>query len=152
MTGQALEGLKGLVVDDVPAIRSLIARLATGLGCAAVSEAEDVASAWSILTKEEIDFILLDYDLDGETGLKLVRRLRKSATCDNREVPIILLTAHADVEIVQASVAAGANAYLVKPVMPDRLAERILHVIRDSAGGIAPSSRLTEVSWKANGA
>jgi two-component system chemotaxis response regulator CheY len=149
MSGRALEGMTGLIVDDVDAIRALISRLATGLGCAEVHDASEVDSAWSILMAHQIDFILLDYDLNGESGLKLVRRLRHSGACGNRDVPVIVLTSHAEAEIVERSIAAGANAYLVKPVMPDRLAERILQVTGKPDNASSPC-RVTEVSWKAN--
>lgn len=123
-----LEKLRILVVEDIASIRSLIVRLLERLGCTQVYEAADIATARGHLDRLDFDVILLDYELENENGLSLVRRLRADHGSINRDVPVIVLTGHKNPNVILSAVQAGANSYLVKPVMPDRLGQRILDV------------------------
>ncbi len=132
-----LKGLRILVVEDTKSIRDLVSRLLGSLGCEDVHQAEDLASARTQINAFGFDTVLLDYDLSGENGITLLDELRKNTWHFNRDVPVILLTGHSGPELLDAAIAAGANAYLVKPVMPDRLGQRILEV-REKAGWTRP--------------
>lgn len=149
MAQASLDDMRILIVEDVDAIRGLVARILKGLGCAEVFEAPDIATAWPILTDQKLDLMLLDYELEDTDGLKLMRRLRAADDLENCQLPTIVLTAHAESHVVEAAVASGADGYLVKPVMPDRLGERIQQVVKARRDGLA-SFRATEVNWKAN--
>lgn len=135
-----LNGMRILVVEDLESIRELVSRLLLGLGCNQVHTAATVLSAQYKLDRLGFDAVLLDYDLAGESGLKLLRRMRRDIWHFNREVPVIILTGHNETETIQDSVAQGANAYLVKPVMPERLGKRILDVMA-KAGWRRPPDR-----------
>jgi two-component system chemotaxis response regulator CheY len=145
LSAQALKGLKILIVDDVEAIRHLLCRILQALGCSETIDVADVASALDATEAQAFDAILLDYNLDEETGLKLVRKLRRSDDAINKNVPIIILTSHAESQFVDAAIATGADAYLVKPVMPERLAERISNAI--SARAHIGDGRHSEIAW-----
>ena len=132
-----LRGLRILVVEDLASIRDLISRLLGGLGCTDVHQAENLAQARNKIDRHGFDAVLLDYELAGENGLSLLGELRKNTWHFNRDVPVILLTGHSEPALIDKAVAAGANAYLVKPVMPDRLGRRILDV-REKAGWTRP--------------
>lgn len=127
--GSMLDGLRILVVEDIPSIRSLIARLLERLGCSDVYAVGNIADAFTYLDTLGFDAVLLDYELEHENGLTLVRRLRRDAAARNHDVSIIVLTGHTETAVMQAAVQSGANSYLVKPVKPDRLGERILDVL-----------------------
>jgi CheY-like chemotaxis protein len=129
MLNQTLSCLRILTVDDVPALRRLIGHLLAGQGCEEIFEAESVATAWQLLETQKFDVMLLDYDLSHESGLKLARRLRADRMALNHDLPIIMLTGYVKVEALQESLRAGADAYIVKPVMPEALGERILAVL-----------------------
>ncbi|MEP3072156.1 response regulator [Maricaulis sp.] len=124
-----LDGLRILVVEDIPSIRSLIARLLERLGCGDVYAVGNIADAFTYLDTLGFDAVLLDYELEHENGLSLVRRLRRDASVRNHHVSVIVLTGHTETAVMQAAVQSGANSYLVKPVKPERLGERILDVL-----------------------
>lgn len=124
-----LDGLRILIVEDIPSIRSLITRLLERLGCDDVYAVGSLDEACVYLDTLGFDAVLLDYELERENGLALVQRQRRNATRRNHDVPVIVLTGHTDAGVMQAAVHAGANAYLVKPVKPDRLGRRILDVL-----------------------
>lgn len=124
-----LDGLRLLVVEDIPSMRTLITRLLERLGCDDVYAVGDLDTAFSYLDTLGFDAVLLDYELERENGLTLIKRLRKDAGARNHDVPVIVLTGHTETVVMQAAVRAGANSYLVKPVRPARLGERLLDVL-----------------------
>lgn len=65
------------------------------------------------LSREHFDYVLLDINMPGTTGVELLRRIRtneKTAT-----LPVIMLTSSMKQADVHASYAHGANAYAIKP-------------------------------------
>ncbi|WP_291844912.1 response regulator [Maricaulis sp.] len=147
MPNEPLAGLSILVVEDVTSIRSLVVKLLNRLGCKDVLEAADGETAWHHLCKRQLDAVLLDYELQSDDGVSIAWRIRGETDLFNKDVPIILLTAHDEMRIVDAAQKAGVDDYLVKPVMPDRLGQRILDAIR-ARGDLTAGLRNTEVSWK----
>ena len=79
---------KILVVDDDPAIREMVglALLRDGFD---VIEAGDVTVAGNALAADEIDLILLDWMLPGQSGFELIRSLRDGQPHSN--IPVIML-------------------------------------------------------------
>ena len=73
--------------------------------------------------------------------------MRGDETLANKDVAIILLTSHDEVSIVDAARKADIDAYLVKPVMPDRLGKRILDVVNHRKGITNKPPRSSEMSW-----
>lgn len=128
-TALVLEGRRILIVEDLESIRKLVSRLLKSLGCDQVHVAANITGAQAKLDQLGFDVVLLDYNLSGENGLSLLQRLRRDTWQLNKGVPVIMLTGHGDPELIQDAVAIGADAFIVKPVMPDRLGQRILNVI-----------------------
>ena len=141
-----LEGLSILVVEDVASIRSLVVKLLERLGCADVLEAADSETAWQHLERTAFDAVLLDYGLQSDDGISIALRLQEDQL--TTDVPIILLTAHDEMRIVQAARQADIDAYLVKPVMPDQLGQRIIEAIRARQVRLGAPTRSTEVPWR----
>ncbi len=132
-----LRGFRILVVEDLKSIRDLVSRLLGSLGCADVHQAENLSQARARIDRFGFDVILLDYELAGENGLSLLAELRKNTWHFNRDVPVIVLTGHTEPDLIESAISVGANAYMVKPVRPDRLGRRILEV-REKAGWTRP--------------
>tara|TARA_R110002096_G_scaffold200286_2_gene384169 strand:+ start:610 stop:1065 length:456 start_codon:yes stop_codon:yes gene_type:complete len=150
MPNQILLGVRILIVEDVAATRRLIARLLGSLGCNDLIEADGIEMAWQHLSRTPIDLMLLDYELLDGTGIKLIRELRANSALPNCSVPTIMLTGHSEAAVVEESICAGADGYLVKPVMPDKLGRRILEVLASRKRDIvrpAGHGPKTEVHW-----
>tara|TARA_R110000868_G_scaffold156292_2_gene382978 strand:- start:21140 stop:21595 length:456 start_codon:yes stop_codon:yes gene_type:complete len=150
MPNQILLGVRILIVEDVAATRRLIAGLLGSLGCNDLIEADGIEVAWQHLSRTPIDLMLLDYELLDGTGIKLIRELRANSALPNCSVPTIMLTGHSEAAVVEESICAGADGYLVKPVMPDKLGRRILEVLASRKRDIvrpAGHGPKTEVHW-----
>lgn len=119
----AKSSIRILVVDDEPAIRSI---LRSGLEAEgyAVSEAGSKAELLCYLETTPIDLITLDLDLGGEDGLQLALEVRAQ-----RNVPIVMITAKGDPIDRVRGLEQGADDYIVKPFHIQEVLLRI-HSVR----------------------
>ncbi len=124
-----------VVVDDDARIRDLLRRYLGQEGFE-VLLAEDGKTLNRLLTRENIDLIVLDLMLPGEDGLSICRRLRAG----NDTTPIIMLTAKVeDVDRI-VGLEVGADDYLPKPFNPRELLARIHAVLRRRPQQEAPGA------------
>jgi two-component system response regulator AtoC len=108
-----------LVVDDEELIRwSLAERLR--LDGHEILEAGTAAQAFDLLDGH-VDALLLDYRLPDDDGVTVMRRIHEV----DPDLPVLMLTAHKDVEIVVGAMKAGAFEYLTKPFDLDDVAVRV---------------------------
>jgi two-component system phosphate regulon response regulator PhoB len=119
-----------LVVDPDPAIRQLLALNLTRAGHGAAS-CLDAESALVSIDERLPDMLLLEWDLPGQSGETLIRRLRARAA--TRELPIIMLSARAGEHDKILALESGADDYLTKPFNPRELLARIGAVLRRRA-------------------
>jgi DNA-binding NtrC family response regulator len=105
-----------LVVDDEPRFRDLYASALRAIGLIVI-EAEDVDDALAVCDKQAIDMIVSDVRMPGRDGLQLLQALRARQL----QLPVLLVTAHADIRGAVDSMKLGAVDYLEKPVDLDEL-------------------------------
>lgn len=121
-----------LVAEDDPAIRANLARLLRLEGYC-VSTAADGLAAMAAVESEPPDLLISDLMMPGLDGLALLAWLR--AQPRTARLPVVLLTARADVSDVQGGLAAGADAYVTKPYQRDELL-RHLRALLPAAGAL----------------
>ena len=100
-----------LVVDDDPAIRRLL-----NLGLRRMFEVVETASgeeALSCIEKHAFDLVISDVMMPGMSGVELCRQLKQRGA---PALPVVLLTALDDPHDREAGLAAGAAAYITKPL------------------------------------
>ena len=120
---------KILLVEDEAPIRDMV-RFALSREGMDMLEAADVTSALTLLDSKLPDLILLDWMLPEESGLVLLRRLRKNRQW--RDIPVIMLTARVEEVHKIQGFDAGADDYVTKPFSPKELIARIRAVLRRS--------------------
>ncbi len=125
-----------LVVDDDRAVREALRRALT-LADYEVQLAEDGGAAIDLIAQSVPDAVVLDVGLPDVDGLELCRRLR---TLGNR-VPILMLTARAEVSDRVDGLDAGADDYLVKPFDVDELKARLRALLRRTSAEGDPDAR-----------
>jgi diguanylate cyclase (GGDEF)-like protein len=121
-----MEG-KILVVEDDPAIRMLIEAVLAGNGHAVVT-ASDGPSAVPTARAERPDVILLDIGLPGMDGFGVLGLLKDDA--ELRDIPVLMVTAWAEPELVARALDHGAHDYLRKPFANVELAARVDAALR----------------------
>ncbi len=128
--------MKVLVVDDERAVRESLRR-ALELEGYHVELAEDGDQALARLAADgEPDAVILDVLMPTIDGLEVCRRLRATGST----LPVLMLTARAEVESRVAGLDAGADDYLPKPFALEELLARLRALMRRSGGG--PGERL----------
>ena len=106
-------GRPALAADDNEDSRKLASLILKREGMI-VSQAEDGQQALDQATTGEFDLILMDLEMPVMSGLDAIRAIR--ALQPPRTVKIVGLSAHADEAAKRECLAAGADAYLVKPM------------------------------------
>lgn len=110
-----------LVADDDPAMRYAIAR---GLRASGYKTVEAAAGAEALELSEFVSAVVLDVHLPDLHGLEVCRLLRANAT--TAHLPVIHVSAVYTSETDRdAGLRTGADAYLLAPVDPVTLAERL---------------------------
>jgi len=113
-----------LMVDDDARIRRLVQRYLTENGFR-VTTAGDAMQAQARMRGLDFDLLVLDVMMPGVSGVDFARLLRK----DSR-VPILMLTARAEVSDRLEGLESGADDYLAKPFEPRELVLRIHSILR----------------------
>ena len=112
-TGRTTVRLKALVVEDSLAQAQYLCAILKGCGHTAL-HAADGYRALEIYERERPDVVLLDYSMPGMDGRETALRLRQLDPA--RWVPIWFVTGSEDTEEIATAIAAGADAYIPKPV------------------------------------
>lgn len=118
-----------LIVDDNLDAREMYAIYLEHAGFRA-QEAGDGETAIELARRDRPAVILMDATMPRLDGWEAARRLKADAA--TRNIPLIMLTAHAFAEHRERAANVGADAFLAKPVLPDVLAVEIRKVLSAS--------------------
>jgi DNA-binding NtrC family response regulator len=133
-----------LIVEDEPALASAIGRACERIGCATRLCASG-KRALSALEMETFALAIVDIGLPDMSGLELLSALRESAP----RLPVVIITAHANLENAVKARQRGASAYLTKPLDLDELQQTLRQALATSdaaPAAAAPSGTLIGTS------
>ncbi len=116
-----------LIVEDEPAIVELVRFTLKEAGWNS-SAVGNIADAWEFMQQRMPQLILLDWMLPGQSGLRLLSRIR--ADRQFQQVPVIMLTAKSMEEDKIVGLDNGADDYVTKPFSPRELASRVRALLR----------------------
>lgn len=117
-----MQGKKLLLIDDEPAIQTLV-RLVMEADGWQVLVASEGARGLTLAREEQPDVILLDVALPDVSGLEICRQLKADPATSS--VPVAMLTAMAQETDRRAAMALGADDYVTKPWRPVALIARV---------------------------
>jgi len=122
-----------LLVEDDNDLQTSLAEILRGAGYA-VDVSGDGIEGLFYGQEYPLDLAIVDLGLPGLPGLDLIRKLREQ----ERQFPILILTARADWQDKVEGLEAGADDYLTKPFHPEELKARVGALLRRSAGHAQP--------------
>ena len=99
-----------LIAEDETIIRLDLRELLENAGFEVCAEAKDGLEAVELARSAEPELAILDVKMPGLDGIEAARRI-----LDERPIPIVMLTAYGQQELVSRAVEAGVFGYLVKP-------------------------------------
>jgi PAS domain S-box-containing protein len=128
----ALRGCRVLVAEDQPVNQQVVLEVMEQVGVIVTLVADGREAVAAVLEASTgFDAVLMDLQMPNLDGYQATRLLREYLSADR--LPIIAMTAHAQVEERDRCRVAGMNDHLVKPVKPDRLYACLLKWIRPAA-------------------
>ncbi|NLB60137.1 MAG: response regulator [Lentisphaerae bacterium] len=115
-----------LIVEDECDFRKVV-RLRLEAQGYRVSEAANGKEGLQLARQLKPDLIILDVNMPGMNGFELTRVLSADPICC--DIPIVMLTVRSQVGDKQAGAAAGADIYLVKPLVAGELLKSVSALI-----------------------
>jgi len=109
-----------LVVDDDPDVLKSLSILLENSGYAVIN-CNNAGDAFDMLQANNVDCLLTDIKMPETSGIDLLDRIRKTSL----DIPIILMTAYADIDIMGEAIKKGVFDFIIKPSQP----EQILHSV-----------------------
>lgn len=125
-------GVRLMLADDHQMLREGLRRSMLEQGFDVVGEASDGMEAVEVAYRLRPDVILMDVTMPELDGVEATRRIRQSLP----ETRVVMLTMHADQDVLANAIRAGASGYLVK----DCSTEEIADAVRMAATGDTPIS------------
>jgi diguanylate cyclase (GGDEF)-like protein len=123
------ERAKALIVDDDSAIHPILTRLLQPWGVDIVN-LEKPEQFWQVLTQTNPNLLLIDIEMPMFNGIELCRVVRQDLQYG--DLPIIVITAHAEADCIQQVFEAGADDLIYKPLINSELVTRVINRIQRS--------------------
>jgi len=116
--------IKILVIDDHPIVRQGIKQSIQDINDIVIAgEASNGDEAVQKIRKENYDLVILDIAMPKKNGIEVIKEIKAL----KQALPILVLSMHAEKEIVLSSLKAGAAGYLTKDSAPN-----VLHPLKSS--------------------
>jgi DNA-binding response OmpR family regulator len=116
-----------LIVDDYLLIRTAVRQVLAGLGFENVFQADNGKAAQDLMLRQHIDIVVGDWGMPVMSGIDLLRWMR--AEPQYAQTPYMMLTAEANPASVRTALAAGANAYMIKPFTVHSFASKFMAMV-----------------------
>ncbi|HUP63269.1 MAG TPA: sigma-54 dependent transcriptional regulator [Thermoanaerobaculia bacterium] len=115
-----MQDFRVLIVDDEAEFRSLLTQaLSREFETGSASDGQEALQA---MERRPYDLVLLDHGLKGLSGLDVLRLIKSS----HPETYVLMVTAFNDLSLVIECIRAGAEDYIVKPIVIDAVKQKIL--------------------------
>lgn len=141
-----IEALKVLVVDDELSMRKVVRAMLYSLGVRTIFEAHDGAAGLEAVRANDPDVVIVDWEMPNIDGSQFVRTVRGPGAFPRPDVPILMLSGHADRWRVIEAARIGASDYMLKPVSAKALHDRIVAIVGRVRPGAASKSPSAETS------
>ena len=115
-----------LIVDDQPGIRLLLNEVFKKEGYVP-HLAPNGLVALKIFEQEHIDCVLLDMKIPGMNGIEILEKLKEK----NNAIPIIMMTAYGEQDLIDEAVRLGAAHYFTKPFDIFSVLKEVGNILRE---------------------
>ena len=124
-----MQAMRVLIADDHRLIAEGIKRSLEESGeFEVVAEAQTGNQVLPLIRRSSPDLVLLDLRMPGADGLTTLEQIKR----DHPSVKVVILSASTDPQVIQAALAKGASAYVIKSVNPADLSSTLRQVMEGS--------------------
>lgn len=117
-----------LIVDDIP-LNVLLVQKMLGKFKVKILTANDGQTALDTIASTQVDLVLLDLMMPGIDGYEVLRRLR--ADEKTHDLPVVILSALNSNEDVTKGMQLGANDFITKPIIMERLLSCVANQVNE---------------------
>jgi two-component system chemotaxis response regulator CheY len=114
--------MRALVVDDSASMRAILKRTLADRGFE-VAAAPSGSDALLLLAKQDLDLVLIDWNMPGMNGFELLREIRRQPRY--AAVKLVMVTTETNKAEMTHALAAGADEYIMKPFTPDVVYDKL---------------------------
>ena len=125
--GSHVSNASVLVIDDDPAVLETSADLLKEYGYNVI-RSDNARDAIRRIREEKVDVILTDIKMPDISGIELLEEIRSLEI----EVPVILMTAYAELDVAVSAMGKGAFDFIVKPYKPELLIHAVDMAVKHS--------------------
>ena len=120
------------IVDDDESVCRAMKRLVRSLGMdgETFTSGREFLDLLDAVPSFDVDCVVLDVQMPGLNGLEVQKRLAKSG----KQLPVVFITAHDDVELREQALAGGAVAFLRKPFDDELFSKTVSEALKRGAG------------------
>ena len=126
---QRLGDTQILLVDDDVNMRKVVRAMLMSIGVRVIREAPDGPAGLNAVRGNDVDVVILDWEMPGLDGAGFMRTLRSPGIFPKPAVPVIMLTGHGERACVIEAIKVGVNEFLLKPVSCKALCDRLISVL-----------------------
>lgn len=124
-----------VIIDDESLMRSVLKTLLQAAGHLVVGEANNGVGALELCLKQNPDLVLLDINMPGVDGLRVLRSIRKEFPA----IKVIMVSAHGSLDRVSSAISAGAVGFVVKPFNAASVLKQVERFFRPGEGQMGRS-------------
>ncbi len=122
-------GRRALLIEDHEFMRTIIFEQMKKMNFKDVLQAANGEEGLKMLAND-IDIIICDINMEPINGFEFVDKMRDMDD-DISKIPVIFLTGKADTATIQQAMNLGVNGYIIKPVSPQKLVDKVSQLIKN---------------------
>ena len=115
--------MKALVIDDSKAMRLFLKSIVQDLGFESVDAADGKLALDAADAHAPLDLALVDWNMPVMNGLEFVQNIRKNPRF--QAMKIVMVTTENSMEAMTAALDAGADDFLMKPIMKEMVSDKL---------------------------
>jgi two-component system, chemotaxis family, chemotaxis protein CheY len=115
--------MRALIVDDSRFIRQYLRQLLESMGMSCEEAINGLEALEMLRGALSFDFMLLDVNMPGMSGLECVKELREAGL--QPPMKVMMVTTEADNSYICQALEYGADEFLMKPFTPESLREKL---------------------------
>jgi EAL domain-containing protein (putative c-di-GMP-specific phosphodiesterase class I)/DNA-binding NarL/FixJ family response regulator len=123
--------IKILVLEDDDFTRMIILRVLHDIGFINTVDVKNALSAIKQLESNVFDLIVTDVNMPGMNGLRFVQLIRAGKTLAKPDARIVVQTMFSQTEILGTALALDVNGFLVKPIVPAVVEEKLMRALTE---------------------
>lgn len=124
--------LRVLLVDDNVNFTEILRTILDSVGVTRISTVHDLASAKAVIGQETLDIVVSDWHVGEESGLDLVKWVRRGPP-DQARLPVLILSGHERMTNRDLALLAGADEFMEKPISARNLLLGVARLVGKAA-------------------